>query len=903
LESIKSSFLSKGTALRHIRAWFARVAGIFHKESRERELAAEMESHLQLHIEDKLRSGMSAQEARRQALIKLGGIEQTKENYRDRRSLPILETLLQDFRYGLRMLWKNPGFAATAVLTLALGIGVNTAIFSVVNAVILRPLPYKDSSRMVTFHVKTSMFPAFTLRPSWPAFKAIRTEADSVEQAIACWETDRTLSGTNQPAVLHVAGISSGFFETLGTRPARGRLLTDQDQNSSQDRVAVISHTLWRTRFASSPSVIGQQLILDNQVYTIVGVAAEGFAYPERAEVWAPISLSSEIAQNPTFFAFGVLAKLRKGARLEPLQAELAVIAQQLEKELEKQKPNLQGSYKLSAETLLDNRVESARQGYLVLWAAATLVLLIACANLTSLLLARGLARHREMAMRSALGAWPGRLRRQVLVESCSLAMLGGFAGVGLAAIGIQIFRAVAPPYTARLSEVSMDWTLLWFALGSSLLSGLIVGLAPARRAARMSPNELLKQGTGGSGARASRFGNPLVVVEVALAFVLLAGSTLMVQTLAHLLYQNPGFRTDHLLTFDLPLPPKWDEKDADARTANQIARMKQIMADVRRLPGVQDVAASDHGVLNDLVFSHAGTKLEGVPPENAEILEGLTSRYLSPGYFRMLGISLLRGREFEEHDARQSSKVALVNEVMAQKFWGTLDVLGKRISVSTDAKGNPEWNEIVGVVANVRDLNIRDEAQPEYFLALFQWGVGSHHLVVRTRTNPDALADTISRQIWASFPDQPLTHVMTLTRTIADTVGDQRMHTALLGIFAFLGLAVALLGVYGVVSYSVARRTQEIGVRMALGAARGDVLRAVLRQGLTLVSLGAAIGTVGALVATRVLSSELYGVTPTDPWTFLATIALMLFVGCLACWFPARRAMRVDPIVALRYE
>ncbi len=835
--------------------------------------------------------------------MKLGGVEQTKENYRERRGLPFLETLFQDLRYGLRMLGKNPGFTATAVLTLALGIGVNTAIFSIVNAVILRPLPYKDSSRLVTFNVKTAMFPAFNLQPTWPAFQAIRAQASSVEQAVASWETDRTLTGTGQPAVLDVAGVSDSFFESLGARPAFGRLLSDQDQNSSQDHVAVLSAALWRTRFASSPSAIGKKLILDNQVYTVVGVAAEGFAYPERAEVWVPISLSSEIAQNPTFFSLNVLAKLRKGARLESLQAELAVISRQLEQELEKQKPNLKGSYKLTAETLLDSRVQDGRKGYLVLWAAATLVLLIACANLASLLLARGWSRHREMAMRAALGASPRRLHRQVLVESCSVAVLGGLAGIGLAAVGIDIFRAVAPPDTARLNEVSMDWTLLWFALGCSLLSGLIAGLAPARRAARLSPNELFKQGTSAGGANRSRFGSALVVIEVALAFILLTGSTLMVQTLAHLLYQNPGFRTDHLLTFDLPQPPNWNEKQADTRAESQIARMQQIIADVRRLPGVEDLAASNLGMLNGIYFGHAGIKLEGVPAEKTEISEGIVSRYLSPGYFRMLGVPLRRGREFEGSDTRSANRVAIVNEAMAQKYWGTLDVVGKRISISTNAKGNPEWNEIVGVSANARDLNIQEEPQPEYFLALFQWGVGSHHLMVRTRTNPDSLTDTISRQIWASYPDQPLTHVMTLTRTIADTVGDTRMHTALLAVFAFLGLSVALLGVYGVVSYSVARRTQEIGVRMALGAARGDVLRMILRQGLTLVSLGAAIGTVGALGATRVLASELYGVTPTDPRSFLAVILLMLIIGCLACWFPARRAMQVDPLVALRYE
>jgi len=878
-----------------LKPWFSR-RHLYHA------LSEQLQQHLGEKIEELVAAGMSKEDATAAARRDFGNVTLIEEDSREVWQWPSLESFFADVRYALRILRKNPGFTFIAVLTLALGIGANTAIFSIVNAVILRPLPYKDSSRILTLHTKTAMFPNFTLGLSWPAFQAIRA-AGSIEEAAACWETDRTLTGTNQPAVLSAAGVSSGFFEELGGRAELGRLLSDQDQKAAEDRVAVISHTLWRTRFAKDPAVVGRRLILDSKVYTVVGVAAKGFAYPERADVWVPISLTSDVEQNPTFFTFDVLAKLRKEARLETLRAELATTAPRLEQQLAKDKPDLAGDYKITAETLLDNRVQDARQGYVVLLAAATLVLLIACANLTSLLLARGWARHREMAMRAALGASPGRLRRQVLVESCLLAVLGGLAGMGLAVGGIQIFCAIAPPDTARLNEVSLDWTLLWFALASSLLSGLIVGLAPARRAARMSPNELFKQGTGAGARRPSRFGSALVVIEVALAFILLAGSTLMVQTLAHLLYQNPGFRTDHLLTLDLPQPPNWDEKDAGRHAASQIARMKQIMADVRRLPGVQDVAASDHGVLNGLEFSHAGIKLEGLSSEKAEISEGIVSRYLSPGYFRMLGISLLRGREFEEHDARNSNKVALVDEALARKFWGTLDVVGKRISISKDEKGNPEWNEIVGVVSNVRDLDIQQEAQPEYFLALFQWGVGSHHLVVRTRTNPDALADTISRQIWASFPDQPLTHVMTLTRTIADSVGDQRLHTALLGIFATVGLAVALLGVYGVVSYSVARRTQEIGVRMALGAARPDILRMVLRQGLTLVALGAAIGTAGALGATRAIASELYGVTPTDPATFAAAIALMLLVGCLACWIPARRAVSVDPLIALRYE
>jgi putative ABC transport system permease protein len=885
--------------MKWLRRWLLQMGELFRKERREKDLAEEMESHLAMHIEDNLRAGMSAAEARHNALIKLGGIEQTEENYRDRQGLPLLETIAQDVRYGLRMLRKKPGFTAVAVLTLALGIGANTAIFSIVNAVVLRPLPYKDSSRIVTFHTKTTMFPAFTLPLSWPAFQEIRAHASSLEETTACWVMDRTLTGRDQPEVLSVTGVSSGFFEELGARAAQGRLLSEQDHKSGQDRVAVISDKLWRTRFAKDPAVIGHHLILDHQVYTIVGAAAKGFAFPEGTEVWLPLALTPEIERNQKFFRFEVLGKLRKGEKIESVQAELGTISQRIAKE----NPDLGKDFKLSAELLLESRVQDARESYLVLLAAATFVLLIACANLTSLLLARGWGRHREMAVRAALGASPGRLQRQVLVESCLLALLGGAVGIALAAGVVQVFRALAPGDTPRLDEISADWPLLWFAFGSSLVSGVVFGLAPARRAAQLDPNDALKEGTGGSVGGTSRFGNALVVVEVALAFILLIGSTLMMQTLAHLLRQNPGFRTERLLTFDLPQPPQSNGKDSEASTAGQIARLKNMLAQMRRLPGVEEAVASDHGILDGMYFEHSGLKLDGALPENSAVAEGVVARYISPGYFRMLGISLARGREFEEQDERGRHRVILVNEAMARRFWGTLDVVGKRIGESYEGKGTPEWNEIVGVVKNVRDVSIQEDAGPEYYLALFQWGVGSHHLIVRTRANPDELAGAISRQIWASYPDQPLTHMMTLTKTIAESVGDQRMHTVLLGVFAGVGLALALLGVYGVVSYSVARRTREIGMRMALGAGQTDVLRLVMRQGLTLVAYGAAIGVAGAFGATRVIASELYGVKPSDPWTFCGAVALILIVGCVACWIPARRAMRVDPMVALRYE
>jgi predicted permease len=881
-----------------IRSWWVATTN---RGRLEREMDSELRFHLQSYADDLISRGVSRDEAMRHARLEFGGLERAKEECREARRVHLLDNMGQDLRYAARMVRKNPGFTAVAVLTLALGIGATTAIFSIVNAVILRPLPYKESSRLVTFHTKTSMFPSFTLALSWPAFQEIRRETRALEEVTACWATDRTLTGSGQASVLSTAGVAEGFFEELGVKAEAGRLLTDLDQKPGEDHVAVISDTLWRTRFGKDPGVSGRRLVLDKQSYTIIGVAARGFEYPEGTEVWLPISLTAENKQNPTFFRFEVLGRLRERAKMEMLSADLATIARRLEEQVAIEKPDLAGDYKLTAETLLDNQVEDARKGYLILLAAASLVLLIACANLSSLLLARGWNRHREMAMRMALGASPGRLRRQCLVECCLLALAGGLAGIALALGGVQLFRAIAPEDTARLHEISTDWTVLCFALVCSLLSGVFSGLAPAQRAARMPPNELLKQS--GGVIRTTRFGNGLVVLEVALAFVLLVGATLLIRTLTNLMYQNPGFRTDHLLTLDLPQPPYWTPEAGEKLAPDQIARMREILRGVKTLPGVADAVAADHGVLNGIIVSHAGVRMEGALVEKATMAEGVAARYISPGYFHMLNIALSRGREFTDHDTLGAQQVILVNETMARKYWGTDDVIGKRVSDSQDANGKPLWNEIVGVVTNVRDLNIHDEAQPEYYLPLFQSGVSSQHLVVRTLTNPEALADTISRQIWASFPDQPVTNVAVLTRTIAKSVGDERLRAVLLGIFAAIGLVLALLGVYGVVSYSVARRTQEIGVHAALGASRTDLLRMVLKQGLALVGFGAAIGTAAALAAVRVIAGELYGVKPSDPVTFVLAIALMLIVGVAACWVPARRAMRVDPMVALRYE
>jgi predicted permease len=889
----------RGAVVRSLRAWLLRLASTFRRERREQELEQEMHSHLEMHVEDNLRAGMSAQEARRQALIRLGGVEATKELCRERHSLPLIETFLQDVRFAFRVLRKSPGFTTVAVLTLALGIGANTAIFSVVYAVLLRPLPYRNSARMITVHTKTAMFPQFELATSWPAFQAIRGRADALECSAAYWTTRRTLTGQGEPAVLDVAGVSTDFFSQLGAEAENGRLLSEEDQRPGQDFVAVISNRLWRTHFANATAISGRKLILDDQVYTVVGVAAQGFGYPERTDVWVPVSLTPEIKENHTFFRFQMIGTLRRGETLDRLQAQLGIISQ----EFPKVKPELGEDFKLSAKALLESTVGGARESYIVLLGATAFVLLIACANLTSLVLARGWGRHREMAMRAALGASSSRLQRQCLVESCVLGLLGGAAGIGVAALGVKAFRAMAPAGTPRLHEISTDWTLLWFALASSLVAGLVFGIVPSRHASRVAPIEILKEGGGGSLGGFSKFGNALVVLEVALAFVLLAGSTLMLQTLAHLLRQNPGFRTDNLLTFDLPQPAASSGTSEDAFADQRIERIKEISEGVRRLPGVAEVAAADHGVLSGMRFAHSGLELEDVPANKSVLLGDVMEQYVSPDYFRVLGIPLVRGREFNERDARNAPKVIIVNESMARKLWGSVDVLGRRIRISRSGKGNREWNEVIGVAADVRDLDIQSKAEPEFFLALLQRSPRSCHLFVRTEGNPDALATVISRQIWASYPDQPVTHLTTLQRTISESIGEQRLYTVLLAVFAAIGLALALLGIYGVISYSVTRRTQEIGVRVALGAGTGDVLRMIMQRGLALIAIGAVIGLGAALAMTRFIAGELYGVKPNDPATLLSAIFLILFIGSLACWIPARRAMRVDPIVALRYE
>jgi putative ABC transport system permease protein len=830
----------------------------------------------------------------------MGGPEQVKEEVRDARAGAWLDQLWQDVRYAARLLRKNPSFTAVAVLTLALGIGANTAVFSIVNTTVLHPLPYKDADQLVDVHATTPLYPKFRLGLSWIAFAQVRDQVSAFEQVIATTRRKATLTGEGDPAQLQTATVSDGFFEFFGQTPQVGRFLVPQDQEDGKNQVVVLSDTLWRTRYGSDRGVIGRTLVLNKKPFVVVGVTKKGFDFPEDSELWCPLQLTKGDRENPTWLMFNTIGKLKPHTTLGQAQVQLDAIGDRLTHDYQ----DLKDGFKLPALSLVENSVRGYKSAYLMLLAAATLVLLIASANMASLLLARGWARQRELAVRAALGASRGRLLRQVLTESCLLALLGAVAGFVLAAGGIYLFRIVTPFDTPRLSAISVNLGMLWFALGSALFAGLVCGLAPARRASRLDPNSTMQEGATGSrgstgSVRQLRLGNLLVVTEVSLAFLLLIGSVLTAKDLVRLLRVDTGFRTDHLLTMDLSLESP-QTRDSAIRQEQDLS---QILERIRHLPGVEDVAAADVGVLNNMMSLNSGLRFEGELPQDKRSTGMMHSRAVTPGYFKMLAIPVLRGREFAEQDIRGGERVAIVNESLAKGRWGTNDVIGKRMSISTDDKGNPIWIVIVGVVADTRDVSLESQPAMAYYTSLLQSGVGSHHFMVRTAGDPEALSGAVTHAIWSVLPEQPITHIYPLSQVISRSVGQPRMRVALLGLFAGIGLALALLGVYGVVSYTVIRRTREIGIRVALGAQRTNVLRMVLWQGLALGAIGVVIGTLGGMALAKVIATQLFELKATDPATYIGAALLMIGVACIACYIPARRAMKVDPIVALRYE
>ena len=883
-----------------LRAWIQRFAGIFRNRQRDTEFAAELESHLQLHMEDNLRAGMTPEAARRDALLKLGGIEQTKENYRDRRGLPFLETLVQDLRFASRTLCKSPGFTAVAVVTLALGIGANSAIFAVVYGVLFRPLPFPEPDRIIEL-VELDKGQSGEMDVTAAQLQRLR-EFGQVFEHIAGW-TDAGFNLNAENAAEHVRGtpVSADFFQVLGVHPAIGReFLPEEDQGQGQ-RVAILSHALWKRRFASELSVIGRKVLLNGEDYTVIGVMPAGFdpqGYSDinpglPVDVWVPLALVAKTAGSGENIQ--VLARLQREVTQPELEAQMNLVTEQFRKEFpggvgpKTRMSFLPYQFMLSADL---------RPYLLLLLGAIGFVLLIACANVANLLLARGGSRAREIAVRIALGATRARLSRQLLTESMVIAVAGGVLGLVFARTGLGSLLAMAPFDLPRLNDIHLDGWAFGFTLLISIVTGSLSGLAPAMYATKTDLNDTLKAGesratSGGGHARLRR---GLVIGEFALSLVLLTGAGLMIATFAKLMSQDPGFDPRGTLTMQF-----WLNGSKYRSTAAMTTFYKGVEARIGSLPGVEAVGIVAAGLPLER-GGHGGVRIAG--PNQSQWVPA-DYREASPNYFRAMGILLREGRGILETDTENSSQVLVVNEAFARKYFPEHSPIGEHVFLGGALR------EIVGVVADVKSFLDRPAA-PTTFIPVAQafyddsrlWeGWFPRNIVVRSSVAPLSLARAVKGAVETVDPVVPTGAIRSMEQVIAHSLALRDFMMRLLGTFSGLALTLASVGLYGVVSFIAGRRTREIGVRIALGARRGDVLKLVLGEGLKLVAGGLVVGVVAALMLTRLLESMVYGVSLRDPLIFALVILLMIAVSALACWLPARRAMRVDPVVALRYE
>jgi putative ABC transport system permease protein len=804
-----------------------------------------------------------------------------------------MERLQQDVRYAVRSLRKNPGFTLVAVLTLALGIGATTAIFSVVNGVLLHPLPFRDADRLAMVWIDNLSDGIRQDITAYPTFVDWR-EQNRVFQDMAAFRPQQVnLTGEFEPEQIARTAITANFFALLDVEPTRGRGFTVEEEQPGNDRVAVLSHGLWQRRFGGAPEVIGQTIRMNEAEFTVVGVMPAGFDFPAESQLWVPLSPDEQVrAMRDTFWLY-TLGRLRPGVSLEAAQREMDGIQARIAQEY----PSY-ARFGVFVQPVRDYLVGDVRPALLVLLGAVAFLLLIASANVGNLLLARAAAREREMAVRAAMGAGRRRLLAQLLTESLVLALAGGLLGLLIAFWGVQLLKGLSPADLPRMEHVGVDATVLAFALLTSLLTGITFGLVPALQASRLQLVRSLREGGRGlsGGRRSQRTRRTLVVGQLALALVLLIGAGLLIQSFARLRGIDPGFRAENVLTLRLALSgSEYQEPE------RRIAFYAQLLERVESLPGVVAAAAGTDVLLPELANSNIVT-IEGRPNPPAEERIEVTVDQVTPDYFRTLGTPLLRGRDFSATDDREAAPIAIINDAMVRRFWPDTDPLGRRFRFGGEESEAP-WRTVVGVVADARRTSLEQEARPSAFLPFYQTPSPSMMVVLRTTGDPLALAGAVRREIREIEPNIPASQVATLEALLGERLAQRRFSTLLLGIFSALALLLASVGVYGVIAFMVNQGTREIGIRMALGARSVDVLQLVLRQLFVLVLLGIGIGLLAALALSRTLSGMLYGMSATDPVTYVGIALLLAAVAVLASYLPARRATRVDPIIALRTE
>ncbi|MCI0485935.1 MAG: ABC transporter permease [Blastocatellia bacterium] len=802
--------------------------------------------------------------------------------------------LLQDLRYGIRILWKKPGFTAIAVLTLALGIGANTAIFSVVNGVLLRPLPYRDADRIMTVWQHNTVTGVERDDVSPANFLDWREQNQSFEQMAAAEPFSLDLTGRGEPEAISCWLVSEGFFQILGVNALYGRTFLTEEHQAGNSNVVVISYGLWQRRFGADPNLVGQKLSLDGQPTTVVGVMPPEFQFPADKETWAPRVTTEQDKRMRGATYMNVITKLKPEATLQQARDDMNGIASRLAQEYPRTNAEMN---RATVVPLPEQMFGHVRPAMLVLLGAVGFVLLIACANVANLLLVRGAERERELAIRAALGAARHRLIRQLFTESLFLAILGGGVGILLAVWSVDLILALNPGNLPRFHLVSVDGRVMGFALGVSALTALIFGLAPALYFSKPDLQESLKEGgrSATAGVARLRLRNALVVVELALALVLLIGAGLLIRSFMSLLQVDPGFATEKVVALQVHV---WGLYRTPERRA---AFFEETIEKIVHLPGVESAAAvSTFPFEQDGHYIDTSFIIEG-RPEPAPGQEPITYVAMATeDYFKVMGIPLLQGRAFTRFDNQDSAQVALINETMARRYWPGEDVIGKKVSVRF---GPRVVREIIGVVGDVRHTGLDSEPKPQLFMPHRQNAFGSMLFVARTTSDPQTALPTIKSSIWSMNKDIAFETISTIDELISNSLAERRFQLFLLGLFAALALVLAAIGIYGLISFTTGQRTHEIGVRMALGARERDILKMIVGEGALLVAIGVGLGLVGAFALTRFLSSFLFGISTTDFLTYAGVSLLLGAVALAACYIPARRATRVDPMVALRYE
>ena len=806
-----------------------------------------------------------------------------------------METLLQDLRYALRMLIKKPAFAVIVVAALALGIGANTAIFSVVNSILLRPLPYRDPGRLVMIWMDNKRMNVDQDIHSYANYADYRGQNQVFESIAAYSGISVNLVETGEPERILGAAATASLFDVLGVDPQMGRVFTTDEEQIGQDKVVVLGYGLWQRRFGRDPNIVGQQILVSDVSRTVIGIMPPSFKYPHKdAEIWVPLALDENRKQSRGSFGYYAIGRLKPGVSIEQARAEMGSIASNLER----QYPDMLEGYGVNLVPLHQQVTGKVRPALLVLLGTVAFVLLIACANVANLLLARAAGREREIAIRTALGASRIRLIRQLLTESALMGLAGGAVGLLIAKWGLSALIALSPEDIPRLDQIGIDGRVLGFTVLVSLLTGLVFGLVPALQASKPDLNESLKESGRSStaGVERRRVRSALVVLEVALSLVLLIGAGLMIKSFSRLQKVDLGFNPDRMVSMNIQLSRTKYQGPLSAQF------FRQLIERVEAMPGVESAGAIS-AIFIDALPNSTNFTVEGKAPIPVSEQIETPVDLVTPSYFRTMGIALLKGREFTEQDHMESQDVAVINDTFARRFWPGEDPIGRRFKFG-DSGSNAPWMTIVGVVGDMRRTGLDVDVRCETFLPYTQRRfVGFLSLVVRAKSDPRTIATAVRDQVWAIDPNQPVSHIRTMDQLLDGMMAQRRLNMVLFALFGGVALVLAAVGVYGVISYSVTQRTHEIGIRMALGAGRADVLKLIVRNGMTLILIGVAIGLIAAVALTRLMTTLLFGISATDPATFAAISGILTGVALAACFVPALRAIKVDPMVALRYE